>query len=123
LLWPAQSGDFTSAYLGGGFISSRTDPDDIDLVLQTKHRYGPKAFKAVEPFFSAGLDKIQEVYGVHLHFWMDEAPAAICDFRVFFQYARPDRRVMKLDPARGVVRLNLTTARTLTKLQRFADRS
>jgi hypothetical protein len=52
---------------------------------------------------------------------LEGAPEAICDFRVFFQYARPERPVMTFDPARGVAKLDLTAPESLLSLQRFAD--
>src|ERR1700733_2177592 len=61
----AATGSFSHAYIDGGFITNKAAPQDIDLILQTKVPYGPDAFKAMEPFFAEGLDKIHAKYSVH----------------------------------------------------------
>ena len=107
LRWPLRMGDFPHVYIGGGFISYSPFPQDIDLVLETRHAFGVKAFGAMEPFFSKGLDNILNVYAVDLHFWMEGAPDSLADFRSFFQYQR-SARAERLDARkRGIVRLSL----------------
>ena len=49
--WPLGMGVFRRTYIGGGFMSNRASPQDIDLILETQHPYGPEAFSAMEPFF------------------------------------------------------------------------
>ena len=89
LAWPILTRKFSYVFISGGYLSLHETPDDIDIVLQTREPFGPHAFKALEPFFSIGLESIHEVYSVHLHFWMENAPPGMTDFRSFFQYARP----------------------------------
>ena len=118
LAWPILNRRFTYAYLGGGFISSKPETRDIDLVLQTRSPYGPDAFTAVSRFFAAGLDQIENIYGVHLQFWMKDAPGGLRDYRAFFQYDRPQVLHHVLDPARGIVRLDLTAPNWIPNLRR-----
>ena len=108
----ATEGDgFSHAYLAGGFISAKVHPEDIDLILQPVEPYGVKAFKAMEPLFALGLDSIYRKYAVHLHFWCDAPPQAICDFREFFQLLRSTNSVDADEGApetrRGLVKLSL----------------
>src|SRR5271163_1620047 len=44
------SNQFSHAYIDGGFITNKSSPEDVDVILQTKVRYGPEAFCAMEPF-------------------------------------------------------------------------
>jgi hypothetical protein len=109
LTWPTSTGHFPNAYLGGGFISQKPDPQDIDLVLHVRYPFGDKAFMAIEPFFARGLDTILESYSVHLHFWVDGFPGRY-DFRSFFQYVTPREAMShRLSPGarKGMVKLNL----------------
>src|ERR1700679_4299623 len=85
LCWPILSRRFSHAYLGGGFLSTTPFPVDIDLVLETKEPFGPKAFKAIEPFFLTGLKNVLDIYSIDLHFWMEGAPNSLADYRSFFQ--------------------------------------
>jgi hypothetical protein len=107
LKWPRRLGSFPRLYIGGGFISSRPLPQDIDVVLETQHPFGPEAFLAMEPFFARGLDDILGIYSVHLHFWMEGAPATLLDYRSFFQYQRPQRPDCFASKKNGIVRLSL----------------
>jgi hypothetical protein len=107
LRWPRLLGSFPQAYIGGGFISSRPFPQDIDLVLEMRHPFGPEAFTAMEPFFARGLDNILSTYSVHLHFWMEGSPTTILDYRSFFQYQRPQRTDCFTSTKKGIVRLSL----------------
>jgi len=119
LIEPVIKHKFAAVYVGGGFISTRPDPSDIDLVLETADPYGPEAFEAVAPFFVTGLDKIEMIYGVHLQFWMRGAPSGLSDYRTFFQYDRPSNFTPVLNRSRGVVRVDLTEAGTLNRLRRY----
>ena len=105
--WPILTRKFSYIFISGGYISLNEAPDDIDVVLQTRESFGPYAFKALEPFFSIGLESIREVYSVHLHFWMENAPPGMTDFRSFFQYARPEKSAVRPFPKRGVIRIPL----------------
>ena len=107
LRWPHRLGSFPQVYIGGGFVSNRPFPQDIDLVLETQHSFGPEAFMAMEPFFARGLDDILRTYSVHLHFWMEGAPTTVSDFRSFFQYQRPQRAESFTSTKKGIVRLSL----------------
>jgi len=118
LLWPSFSNDFAYAYIGGGYVSIKPIPRDVDLVLETELPYGPESFSAIAPFFVTGLDQIEDLFGVHLHFWMENAPTGFRDFRTFFQYQRP-RSLQNFDPARGIVRLDLRDPRILSDLRRY----
>ena len=107
LMWPESTGEFICAYIGGGFVSPKPNPSDIDVVLQPKALYGPDAFRTIEPFFAFGLPTIQKVFSVHLHFWIEGSPSGI-DFRRFFQYMRPDelaRCTAASMMKKGIVRL------------------
>lgn len=107
LTLPSLKNDFAFAYFGGGFLSTKPEPADIDLVLQTADPYGADAFTAISRLFVIGLNEIETVYGIHLHFWMPDAPDGFCDFRAFFQYERDRQSTVKLDPTQGVARLSL----------------
>jgi PAS domain S-box-containing protein len=119
LIEPVLKHTFTAVYIGGGFVSNKAHPADIDLVLETASPYGPEAFEAVAPFFVTGLEKIELIYGVHLQFWMRGAPSGLSDYRTFFQYDRPSNFTPVLNPSRGVVRVDLTHADTLNRLRRY----
>ena len=109
LQWTIRNQGFSYIYIGGGFLSARTRPRDIDVILETKDPFGPDAFAAVEPLFVTGLDNIRRQYSIHVHFWMEKAPPSIVDYRAFFQYARPERRRHSLFGNRGIVRISLST--------------
>ena len=92
LRWAVSTGNFSHAYIDGGFITNKSSPEDIDVILQTRAAYGPDAFTAMEPFFAKGIDAIYTKYSVHLHFWCEGFPGGLSDFRRFFQYLRPRMR-------------------------------
>jgi hypothetical protein len=119
LVLPSLVNDFSYAYVGGGFLSTNSHPDDIDLVLQTKRPYGPESFAVLSRFFATGLGQIQAVYGIHLHFWIENAPQGVCDFRIFFQYERPKAIKPSVDPACGVAKLDLTAPDLLESLRSY----
>ena len=119
LIEPVIKHKFTAVYIGGGFVSTKAHPSDIDVVLETASPYGPEAFEAVAPFFVTGLDKIETIYGVHLQFWMRGAPSGLSDYRTFFQYDRPSSFTPVLNRSHGVVRVDLTAADTLNRLRRY----
>lgn len=105
-----ETGSFSHAYIDGGFITSKAAPQDIDLILQTRAPYGAEAFKAMEPFFAEGIDKIHTKYSVHLHFWCEGFPGGLSDFRRFFQYLRPQDAAplgLKEGAKKGIVRIKL----------------
>lgn len=105
---PVLSRKFSYIFISGGYLSLHDTPDDIDVVLQTVEPFGAQAFKALEPFFAVGLETIREVYSVHLHFWMENAPPGMTDFRSFFQYTRPDQTTPAATfSRRGLVRIPL----------------
>jgi hypothetical protein len=89
LLWATSTGNFSQAYIDGGFITDKAAPEDVDMILQTKAAYGTEAFLAMEPFIAMGIVTIYETYSVHLHFWCEGFPGGMSDFRRFFQYLRP----------------------------------
>jgi hypothetical protein len=105
--WAILTRKFSYIFISGGYISLNETPDDVDVVLQTREAFGPHAFKALEPFFSIGLESIHEVYAVHLHFWMENAPSGMTDFRSFFQYTRPEKDAVRPFPKKGVIRIPL----------------
>jgi hypothetical protein len=107
LAWPICSGKFSHLYIDGGFISLKDHPRDIDIVLQTREPYGPAAFKAIEPFFVIGLDSIRETFTVHLHFWMENAPPGMIDFRSFFASNRRSHLHAAIMPETGLFRISL----------------
>jgi PAS domain S-box-containing protein len=119
LIQPVTKHKFSAAYIGGGFISTKPFPGDIDLVLETSSPYGPEAFESVAPFFVTGLDKIETIYGVHLQFWMRNAPSGLTDYLTFFQYDRPTSYTHVLNRSRGIVRIDLTEPETLSRLRRY----
>jgi hypothetical protein len=104
------SGKFSHAYIDGGFITNKSFPEDIDVILQTRARYGTEAFSAMEPFFAEGMDAIYAKYSVHLHFWCEGFPGGLSDFRRFFQYLRPQDAAplgLKEGARKGIVRITL----------------
>lgn len=110
LRWAVATGEFSYAYIDGGFITNKIAPEDIDIILQTRVRYGPEAFTAMEPFFSKGIDVIYATYSVHLHFWCEGFPGGLSDFRRFFQYLRPQDAAplgLREGAKKGIVRIKL----------------
>jgi hypothetical protein len=108
--WAVSTGSFSYAYIDGGFITSKAQPEDIDVILQTRAPYGPAAFTAMEPFFAAGMETIYANYSVHLHFWCEGFPGGLSDFRRFFQYLRPQDAAplgLKEGAKKGIVRIKL----------------
>ncbi|MEM1058195.1 MAG: hypothetical protein AAGK14_03025 [Verrucomicrobiota bacterium] len=110
LHWANANGTFSNVYLGGGFISRKPRPGDLDLVLETVAPYGPEALNAMAPLMRQGNPRIFEQYGVHLHFWAEGFPAGIHDFRRFFQYVSPREAGDHHDlqgAVKGIVKLSL----------------
>jgi hypothetical protein len=110
LRWALSTGEFSHAYIDGGFITNKARPEDIDVILQTSAPYGSEAFRAMEPFFAQGLDAIFEKYSVHLHFWCEGFPGGLSDFRRFFQYLRPQDAAplgLREGARKGIVRIKL----------------
>jgi hypothetical protein len=110
LHWAVTTGQFSRAYVNGGFITSKSDPEDVDVILETRAHYGPAAFTAMEPFFAQGIDSIYEIYSVHLHFWCEGFPGGMSDFRRFFQYLRPQDAAplgLKEEARKGIVQVEL----------------
>jgi hypothetical protein len=108
--WAVTTGQFSRAYINGGFITNKPDPEDIDVILQTHAAYGPAALTAMEPFFAQGIDSIYEIYSVHLHFWCEGFPGGMSDFRRFFQYLRPQDAApmgLKEGARKGIVQIEL----------------
>lgn len=108
--WARSTGSFSHAYIDGGFITNKPVPEDIDVILQTRVRYGPEAFTAMEPFFARGIEEIYSTYSVHLHFWCEGFPGGLSDFRRFFQYLRPQDaapRGLREGAKKGIVRITL----------------
>ncbi len=94
-----RGGNFDCAYINGGFITVKTAPADVDVILQT-----------MEPFFAMGIDSIYDTYSVHLHFWCEGFPGGMSDFRRFFQYVRPQDAAPKgltEETRKGIVRIKL----------------
>jgi hypothetical protein len=101
---------FSHAYIDGGFITNKSIPEDIDVILQTRAAYGAQAFAAMEPFFAKGIDTIYATYSVHLHFWCEGFPGGLSDFRRFFQYLRPQDAAplgLREGARKGIVRIKL----------------
>ena len=107
LAWPIQTGKFSHAYIGGGFVSTKTRPRDIDVILQTVEPYGPSSFEAVSRFFLVGLEKIFLLYSIHLQFWMENAPEGMQDYRSFFQYIHPTKVSRHISNKCGIIRIDL----------------
>ena len=109
-VWVVSTGAFACVYIDGGFITNKAEPQDIDLILQTRAPYGPAAFSAMEPFFARGMDAIYADYSVHLHFWCEGFPGGLSDFRRFFQYLRPQDAAplgLREGAKKGIVRIKL----------------
>ncbi len=119
LALPVLCHKFRFAYFGGGFVSKKAKPGDIDLVLETEESYGPEAFAAVSHFFVIGLDRIEALYGVDLHFWMRNAPSGLSDYRNFFQYDKKRNVASPLSPSRGIVQVDLRPPEMVDQLRRF----
>jgi hypothetical protein len=110
LKWADSTGTFSHVYIDGGFITNKSAPDDIDVILQTRAPYGVDAFTAMEPFFALGIDAIYTKYSVHLHFWCEGFPGGLSDFRRFFQYLRPQDAAplgLREGARKGIVRIKL----------------
>jgi hypothetical protein len=110
MAWVLATQTFSHAYIDGGFITNKANPEDIDVILQTRAGYGPEAFVAMEPFFVMGMDAIHEKFSVHLHFWCEGFPGGVSDFRRFFQYLRPQDAAplgLKEGAKKGIVRIKL----------------
>ncbi len=108
--WVRKLDQFAYLYLDGGFITDKTNPLDIDVILQTRSSYGTAALESMIPFCEFGLDKILHEYAIHLHFWSEGFPGGVQDFRLFFQYLRPQdalpRGLLK-GATKGIVRIPL----------------
>lgn len=118
--WTRSLDNFDILYLDGGFISDKPRPEDIDVILQTRAKYGTEALESMTPFFLRGLDTIFNDYGVHLHFWSEGFPGGIHDFRIFFQYVRPqDAAPRGLAPGatKGIVRIAFNHRAKITARQ------
>lgn len=101
---------FSHACIDGGFITNKASPEDIDVILETRASFGPDAFRAMEPFFAEGIDAIHAKYSVHLFFWSQGFPGSMKDFRLFFQYLRPQDAApfgLKEGARKGIVRVTL----------------
>jgi hypothetical protein len=110
LRWAVETNSFSQVYINGGFLTNKSQPEDIDVILQTREPYGAQAFAAMEPFFAKGMDAIYAQYSVHLHFWCEGFPGGLSDFRLFFQYLRPQDAAplgLKEDARKGIVRITL----------------
>lgn len=108
--WVRESGNFAACYLDGGYITSKAQPNDIDVVLETCAPYGPEALEAMAPLFRHGLDAIFNEYGVHVHFWSPGFPGGMNDFRMFFQYLSPQEAAPRGLPSgatKGIVKVLL----------------
>ena len=89
LLLVIDSKCYSYAYIGGEITTVEASPKELDVILQTRDKYGPDVFRAIEPLLNIGLDAIYEKYSVRLHFWCQGFPEGIDDFRDYFQYIRP----------------------------------
>jgi len=108
--WVVSTQAFRCAYIDGGFITSKSHPEDIDVILETREPYGAGAFTAMEPFFAKGMELIYTNYSVHLHFWCEGFPGGLSDFRRFFQYLRPQDAAplgLREGAKKGIVRIKL----------------
>ncbi len=108
--WTRSLNSFDILYLDGGYISDKAKPQDIDVILQTRAPYGTAALESMIPFFHYGTDKILEEYGVHIHFWSEGFPGGVNDFRLFFQYLRPQDaapRGLQAGATKGIVKINI----------------
>ncbi len=115
--WVRPMQTFSCAYLGGGFVSDSATPADLDLILETRARYGTKALEAMLPFFERGLETIFKEHAIHLHFWCPGFPGGMNDFRCFFQYLRPheaSQRGLDLGTRKGLVQISLTNSPRLS---------
>jgi hypothetical protein len=110
LAWVIATKQFSHVYIDGGYITSKAQPEDIDVILQTSAFYGTDALKAMEPFFARGMETIREKYSVDLHFWSEGFPGGPSDFRRFFQYIRPQDAAplgLREGARKGIVRIQL----------------
>jgi hypothetical protein len=110
LEWASATNQFARVYINGGFITGKSDPEDVDVILETRAHFGPDAFSAMEPFFTHGIEAIHQTYSVHLHFWCEGFPGGMSDFRRFFQYLRPQDAAplgLKEGARKGIVQLAL----------------
>lgn len=108
--WTSSMKQFDWMYLDGGFITSKSEPADIDVVLQPRAPYGVAALESMMPFFEFGLDKIESRYSIHLHFWCEGFPGGALDFRLFFQYLRPQDaapRGLPLSATKGIIKIKI----------------
>ncbi len=110
LEWARSTGSFSHAYIDGGFVTNKSQPEDVDVILQTRAPYGAHAFAAMQPFFALGIEAIYSEYSVHLHFWCEGFPSGLSDFRRFFQYLRPQDAAplgLREGAKKGIVRIKL----------------
>jgi hypothetical protein len=108
--WTGSMKQFDWMYLDGGFVTGKAEPDDIDVVLQPRAPYGVAALESMMPFFEFGLVKIREQYAIHLHFWCEGFPGGSLDFRLFFQYLRPQDaapRGLPLGSTKGIIKVKI----------------
>jgi hypothetical protein len=108
--WAGSLKKFDWLYLDGGFITDKSEPSDIDVVLQPRAPYGVAALESMMPFFEYGLDKVLDNYSIHLHFWCEGFPGGALDFRLFFQYLRPQDaapRGLPLGATKGIIKIRI----------------
>jgi len=78
--------------------------------LQPAVAFGQKAFDAIAPFCTGSSDDICKKYSVHIHFWWEGLPKGASDFRLFFQYLRPQDAApvgLREGTRKGIVRIKL----------------
>lgn len=110
LLLVIDSKSCSHAYLSGEFTTANASPKEIGVILQTRDKYGPEAFQAIEPILSIGLETIYEKYSVRLHFWCEGFPEGINDIRDYFQHIRSQEKYplgIAAGVKKGVVRIRL----------------
>ncbi len=110
LLMVIDGNSYSHAYIGGDFTTTKTSPKETAVILQTRDRYGPEAFRAIEPLLNLGLEAIFKKYSVRLNFWCPGFPVGINDFRDYFESMRPNEVFpvgMSAGVKKGVVAIKL----------------
>ena len=52
--WAVSTGGFSYAYIDGGFITAKAQPEDIDVILQTRAPYGAGGVRGDGTVFCQG---------------------------------------------------------------------
>jgi len=110
LLMVIDSKNYSHAYIGGEFTTAKASPKEIEVILQTRDKYGPEAFQAIDSTLKPGLEAIYKKYSVRLHFWCEGFPEGVNGFQDHFQCILPQETYpigIAAGVKKGILRIRL----------------